>query len=102
MSMIEDGVFDCDTHIYEERDAVTRYLPNAYLDRAIRPIKNDNGKDVVQAGDRLATFTSEEGLGFDHVYRPGSLRQMLKEMGSGDPNARYQPEPMRPEYIERE
>ena len=38
MSTIADGVFDCDTHIYEERDAVTRYLPDAYRDRAIRPV----------------------------------------------------------------
>jgi predicted TIM-barrel fold metal-dependent hydrolase len=102
MSMIVDGVFDCDTHIYEERDAVTRYLPKEYRDRAIRPIKNAKGHDIVMAGDRLATFTSEEGLGFDHAYRPGSLRQMLKEMSSGDPNAGYEPEPMRPEYLERE
>jgi predicted TIM-barrel fold metal-dependent hydrolase len=102
MSTIGDGVFDCDTHIYEERDAVTRYLPAEYHDRAIRPIKNANGDDIVMAGDRLATFTSEEGLGFDHAYRPGSLRQMLKEMSSGDPNVRYEPEPMRPEYLERE
>ena len=27
---------------------------------------------------------------------------MLKEMSLGDPNARYQAEPMRPEYLERE
>jgi predicted TIM-barrel fold metal-dependent hydrolase len=102
MSAIADGVFDCDTHIYEARDAVTRYLPEEYRDRAIRPVKNENDQDVVFAGERLATFTSEDGLGFDHAYRPGSLRQMLKEMGSGNPESRYQPEPMRPEYIERE
>jgi predicted TIM-barrel fold metal-dependent hydrolase len=95
-------VFDCDTHIYEERDAATRYLPAEYHDRSIRPIKNENGEDVVLAGDRVATFNSEEGLGFDRAYRPGSLREMLKQMGSGDPEERYQPEPMRPEYVERE
>ena len=74
MSAIADGVFDCDTHIYEERDAITRYLPEEYRDRAIRPVKNENDQDVVFAGDRLATFNSEEGLGFDYAYRPGSLR----------------------------
>jgi predicted TIM-barrel fold metal-dependent hydrolase len=102
MSRIAAGVFDCDTHIYEERDAATRYLPAEYHDRSIRPIKNENGEDVVLAGDRVATFNSEEGLGFDRAYRPGSLREMLKQMGSGDPEERYQPEPMRPEYVERE
>jgi predicted TIM-barrel fold metal-dependent hydrolase len=102
MSTIAEGVFDCDTHIYEERDAATRYLPAEYQDRSIRPIKNENGEDVVLAGSRIATFNSEEGLGFERAYRPGSLRDMLKEMSSGDPEGRYQPEPMRPEYVERE
>ena len=101
MTTIADGVFDCDTHIYETRDAATRYLPEEFADRSIRPIKNENGEDVVMVGDRLATFTSEEGLGFEKAYRPGSLREMLKQMGSGNPDERYQPEPMRPEYVER-
>ena len=96
------GVFDCDTHIYEPRDAATRYLPKRYLDRSIRPVPNANGKDVVVAGNRIATFNSEEGIGFDYAYRPGSLREMLKQMASGDPEATYEPEPMRPEYTERE
>ena len=40
-------------------------------------------------------------MGFDYAYRPGSLSQMLKEMASGDPDARYEPEPMREEYVDR-
>jgi predicted TIM-barrel fold metal-dependent hydrolase len=103
MSMANGGAaFDCDTHIYEPRDAMTRYLPKRYLERSIRPIPNAGGKDVVLAGNRIATFTSEEGIGFDYAYRPGSLRQLLKEMASGNPDAKYQPDPMRPEYLERE
>jgi predicted TIM-barrel fold metal-dependent hydrolase len=81
---------------------MTRYLPKEYLDRTIRPIPNAHHKDVILAGNRIATFTSEEGIGFDFAYRPGSLRQMLKEMASGDPNAGYEPEPMKREYLERE
>ena len=34
--MTATGAFDCDTHIYETRDAATRYLPKKYLDKAIR------------------------------------------------------------------
>jgi predicted TIM-barrel fold metal-dependent hydrolase len=102
MSTISRGAFDCDTHIYEPRDAMTRYLPKQYLERSIRPIPNAGGNDVVLAGSRIATFTSEEGIGFDYAYRPGSLREMLKMMASGNPDARYQPEPMRSEYVERE
>ena len=102
MTTNDTWAFDCDTHIYEPRDAMTRYLPEKFLDRTIRPIPNANGKDVVLAGSRIATFNSEEGIGFDYAYRPGSLRQLLKEMASGDPNAKYQAEPMRPAFIERE
>jgi predicted TIM-barrel fold metal-dependent hydrolase len=101
MSTTDAGVFDCDTHIYEPRDAMTRYLPERFLDRSIRPIANARGKDVVLAGSRIATFNSEEGMGFDFAYRPGSLRQMLKEMASGNPAESYAPEPMRDEYVER-
>ena len=71
------GVFDCDTHCYETRDACTRYLPEEYLDRAITTVKDADGKDVVLAGRRIATFNSEQGMGFDYAYRPGSLSQMM-------------------------
>jgi predicted TIM-barrel fold metal-dependent hydrolase len=95
------GVFDCDTHIYEPRDAVTRYLPKEYLDRAIHTIRAANGDDMIVAGHRFATFVSEGNLGFDYAYRPGTLREMLRNMKSGNPEETYQPEPMKPEYVER-
>jgi hypothetical protein len=95
------GAFDCDTHIYEPRDAVTRYLPKKYAEHSVRAAQNAQGKDVILAGTRIATFNSEEGLGFDYAYVPGSLRRMLREMASGDPTVHYQPEPMREEYVER-
>ena len=50
----------------------------------------------------MATFNSESGLGFDLAYRPGSLKEMLKQMGSGNPDETYEPEPIRIEYLERE
>ena len=39
MSHLDYGIFDCDTHCYEPRDAFTRYLPEEYLDRAIAPVR---------------------------------------------------------------
>ena len=39
MSHLDYGIFDCDTHCYEPRDAFTRYLPEAYKDRAIAPVR---------------------------------------------------------------
>ncbi len=102
MSHLDYGIFDCDTHCYEPRDAFTRYLPEAYLDRAIAPVRNASGQEAILAGGRIATFNSEQGLGFDRAYRPGTLKEMLKQMASGNPEETYQPEPMRPEYLERE
>ena len=102
MSQLDYGIFDCDTHCYEPRDAFTRYLPEAYLDRAIAPVRNAKGQEAILAGGRIATFNSEQGLGFDMAYRPGTLKEMLKQMASGNPEETYQPEPMRPEYLERE
>ena len=102
MSHLDYGIFDCDTHCYEPRDAFTRYLPEAYLDRAIAPVRNAKGQETILAGGRIATFNSEQGLGFDMAYRPGTLKEMLKQMASGNPEETYQPEPMRPEYLERE
>ena len=98
---LESGIIDCDTHCYETRDAFTRHLPSAYRDRAVAPIRNHRGDEVILAGSRVARFNSEQGLGFDLVYRPGTLKEMLKQMASGDPDETYEPEPMRPEYLER-
>jgi predicted TIM-barrel fold metal-dependent hydrolase len=98
----ERGFFDCDTHCYEPRDAAIRYLPREYLDRAIVTVKNAKGDDMVLAGHRLATFNSEVNVGFDYAYRPGSLKELLKKMASGGGGQPYEPEPMRPEYLERE
>ena len=100
--MTATGAFDCDTHIYETVDAATRYLPKKYMGKAIRVVKDDHGEDVVLAGERIATFNSEAGCGFEKAYRPGSLKEMLRTMASGNPDETYAPEPMRPEYVERE
>jgi predicted TIM-barrel fold metal-dependent hydrolase len=102
VSELDYGVFDCDTHCYEARDAFTRHLPASYRDRAITPVLNAAGQEVILAGRRVATFNSEQGLGFDMAYRPGTLKEMLKQMESGSPEEAYQPEPMRREYVERE
>jgi predicted TIM-barrel fold metal-dependent hydrolase len=95
------GLFDCDTHCYEPRDAFTRYLPEEFADRAIAPVRNAAGEDVILVGSRVAVFNSEQGLGFEMAYKPGSLKEMLKQMASGNPDETYDPEPIRPEYLER-
>ena len=102
MTTLDYGIFDCDTHCYEPRDAFTRYLPKDLLGRAsIAPVFTADGSEAILAGGRIATFNSEQGLGFDMAYRPGSLKEMLRQMGSGNPEETYQPEPIKPAYLER-
>ncbi len=102
MTGLEYGLFDCDTHCYETRDSFTRYLPDKWRQYAIAPVRLQDGTERILAADRIAVFNSEQGLGFDLAYRPGSLKEMLRQMGSGNPDETYQPEPMRPEYLDRE
>ena len=93
------GLFDCDNHLYEPPDAVTRYLPKEFLNRAITPVTLASGEEGLLAGGRLVT-------GLDHpidmAHRPGALKEMLRQMKSGNPGEGYQLEPLRPEYLERE
>src|SRR4051794_10612760 len=96
------SLFDCDTHCYEPRDAFTRYLPAEFADDAIRPVPMGGGSEAILAARRIATFNSEQGIGFDRAYKPGSLKEMLRQMASGNPDETYDPEPMRPEYLERD
>jgi len=102
MAGVGFGLFDCDTHCYESRDAFTRYLPKEWLGQAIAPVRMPDGTERIMAADRVAVFNSEQGLGFDLAYKPGSLKEMLRQMASGNPDETYQPEPMRQEYLDRE
>src|SRR6201993_3915572 len=102
MTELEYGLFDWDTPCYETRDSFARYLPDKWRPYAIAPVRLHEGSETILAADRIAVFNSEQGLGFDLAYRPGSLKEMLKQMGSGNPDETYQPEPMRPEYQNRE
>ena len=101
LSDLTIGIFDCDTHCYEMRDAFTKYMPKELLDRSIFPVRLPDGTETILADRRVAVFNSEQGLGFDLAYRPGSLKEMLKQMASGNPDETYEPMPMRPEFQER-
>ena len=40
------GIFDCDTHCYEKRDAFTKYMPKDLLDRSIFPVRLPDGTET--------------------------------------------------------
>lgn len=88
-------IFDCDQHMYETRDTFTRHLPEEFLGRAITTTRLANGREVVLAGDRIVVALEPE---FDEAYRPGSLKEMLKSMASGNPDETYAFEPMADSY----
>ena len=57
-----------------------------------------DGKVGLLAGDRLVTSLDHE---LDKAHAPGSLREVLRQMRSGNPDARYELEDLRPEWLER-
>ena len=72
------------------------------LDRAILPVRNANGEEVDPRRDRGSRCsTASRASGSTWPTGPGSLKEMLKQMASGNPDETYEPEPMRPEYLER-
>jgi predicted TIM-barrel fold metal-dependent hydrolase len=92
-------IFDCDQHMYETRDAFTRHLDPEFLGQAITTVKLANGKEVILAGERVLVALEPE---FGEAYKPGSLKEMLKQMASGAPAETYMFEPMREAYQNRE
>jgi predicted TIM-barrel fold metal-dependent hydrolase len=92
-------MFDCDNHIYEPADAVTRYLPKEMLNLAITPVTLASGDEGLLAGGRLVTGLDHP---IDKAHRPGALKEMLRQMKSGKPTETYSLEDLRPEYLDRE
>jgi predicted TIM-barrel fold metal-dependent hydrolase len=92
-------MFDCDNHIYEPADAVTRYLPKAMLNQAITTITLASGDEGLLAGGRLVTGLDHP---IDKAHRPGALKEMLRQMKSGKPTETYSLEDLRPEYLDRD
>src|SRR3954467_14563778 len=80
--MAEHMIFDCDQHMYETRDTFTRHLPEEFQKLAVTPVTLANGKEVILAGDKVIVAMEPE---FGEAYKPGSLKEMLKEMATGAP-----------------
>ena len=61
-------IFDCDQHMYEERDSFTRYLPKEFLGQAVAPVTLPDGREVILAGDRIVVCLEPES---GQVYQIG-------------------------------
>ena len=99
--MLDYRMVDVDNHFYEPWDSFTRYMDPASLDRAVRPVVLDDGREVIMAGQREVTFI--EARIYDEVGRPGSLREMLAKMkGGATGQEAYRWTEVKPEYQHRE
>ena len=67
-------LFDCDNHIYEPADAVTRYLPQEALGRAITPVTLANARLQPDGLLRLRSFNGDVTLAL--AERPADARIM--------------------------
>ncbi|MDW3219678.1 MAG: amidohydrolase family protein [Acidimicrobiales bacterium] len=93
-------IFDADNHYYEPQDCFTRFMPASRMEEAVRVVESGDRSEVL-IGDRPFTFLSEP---FSEVHtKPGSLREMLRNMKSGLPIEENDAiEPVQPEYQNRE
>lgn len=95
------GLFDADNHLYEPRDAFTRHIPAEFADRCVHSTTGPAG-DLVLVGDRPVAFLGNLEI-YERVARPGSLRELLARMKSGDlEDLDDYWEPPRPEYFDRD
>jgi predicted TIM-barrel fold metal-dependent hydrolase len=107
MAIIENTVgelpyklLDFDQHSYEPEDCFTRYMPKDKLHTAVYPIKNNVGRKVLLANDRVVTALEND---LDQVYVPGSLVEMLKQRSKGNAtDAERFWQPIQTEYLDRE
>ena len=83
MGRIDYGLFDVDNHFYETEEAFTRYLEPEYQGRfSAAFLLFGEEKQFGEAGDRKP---GQE----DWVLRPGSLKEYLRKLKSGEDGAGY-------------
>ena len=98
-SVPDYALFDADNHYYEPRDCFTRHIEPRLRAKAVQVRRDAEGRDRIHVGERPFTFLKD--WSFDRAYRPGALREMLrqKRYAAGDEGPL---EPRRPEYQDRE
>jgi len=73
------GLIDADSHYYEPRDFITRYIEPGFRDRAIRVRRTEDGFDQILFGDEPLNFLTHHN-DFDRAARPGGLRDQFKAL----------------------
>src|SRR5580704_11728200 len=78
---LQGRVFDADNHMYESRDALTRFLPERYRG-AIRYIEVDSRTKIVVRG-QISDYIPNPT--FDRVAAPGAMEDYFR---SGNPEGK--------------
>ena len=91
-------LFDADNHYYEPVDCFTRFIEPGFRDRAIHAVV-EKGRESIRVGNRPFTFL--ENVPYRIVSRPGSLREMLRNLSNDDYEASDFREPVSPEFLDR-
>jgi predicted TIM-barrel fold metal-dependent hydrolase len=102
---LDYGLFDMDNHFYEPADSFTRYIEPKFRDRAVHEETDDTGqRHVIVSGKIAPFFESHRPPGqADWVGKPGSRKEMLHSMRSGDPaDVEKLYEPVRDEFLDRD
>ncbi len=82
---LDYGIIDCDTHCYEPRDAFTRYLPKAYLDRAITPVRDAERRRAHPRRTPRRDVQQRVRAGLRHGLPPGNAEGDAQADGLGQP-----------------
>ena len=94
-------IFDADNHYYEPEDCFTRFMPADRMEDAIRVVPVEGGGRKVMVGDRPFTFLGDPFR--ETTAKPGSLREMLRNMKAGLPIEENDAiETVQPAYVDRD
>jgi predicted TIM-barrel fold metal-dependent hydrolase len=77
-------LFDADSHLYEQDDAFSRYLPAAYREAGIRSVAQSDGTTALMVGDRRITISDSARAQDGRVPRPGSLKEFLRKLRNAE------------------
>ena len=78
------GIFDCDTHCYETRDAFTKYMPKELLERSIFPVRLPDGSETDPRRPARRGVQQRAGTGLRPGVPPGFAEGDAQADGVGE------------------
>jgi len=99
---MELRVADADNHLYEVRDAFTRYIDPAFRDRTFQGVVGDDGVErLVIEGEDFPYHPNQ----FELIPRPGGLRDVMRSISAGELGNYYDEDarvPVWPAFVDRD